>query len=140
MQLTGRCLCGAVTYECNTEPKSVTYCHCDTCRRMTGSAFNVGVGVPAEELRVVGEVRGYTATDRPDKPAIREFCPNCGSPLFTRYPKMVFIKAGTLDDSANLIPTRQIWTDLAVPWHRISAGLPSYQQNAPPTPTSDDAR
>ena len=40
MLLTGKCLCGAVKYECEAEPESMQYCHCDTCRRVTGSAFN----------------------------------------------------------------------------------------------------
>lgn len=141
MKLAGRCNCGAVTYECDAEPRSVTYCHCDTCRRVTGSAFNVGVGVPATSLMVSGEVRGWRDPTEPQKQAIREFCPTCGSPLFTRYPKMVFIKAGTLDDSTGLTPTRQIWTEMSVPWHRIPDGLLTYPQSAPPPPpTSADAR
>lgn len=37
----------------------------------------------------------------------REFCPVCGSPLFTRYPTKVYIRAGTLDNSVSLKPTRR---------------------------------
>ena len=139
MALTGRCLCGVVSYECDSEPQSVTYCHCDTCRRMTGSAFNIGVGVPAGELKVQGDVRGWQAPGKPAGSAVREFCPVCGTPLFTRYPRMAYIKAGTLNDSTELKPTRQMWTDLAVPWHRIPDGLPSYPEAAPPTPSSSVA-
>ena len=40
MKLTGRCLCGNVTYEFEGEPESMKNCHCNTCRRVTGSAFN----------------------------------------------------------------------------------------------------
>ena len=125
MRLAGRCNCRAVTYQCDAEPHSVTYCHCDTCRRMTGSAFNVGVGVPADSLRVSGDVKGWNDPEHPEKRATREFCPTCGSPMFTRYPKMIFIKAGTLDDSSRLKPTRQIFTGMAVPWHRIPHGIQS---------------
>ncbi|MDP7448695.1 MAG: GFA family protein [Candidatus Latescibacteria bacterium] len=140
LHLTGRCLCGAVTYDCGAEPASVTYCHCDTCRRMTGSAFNIGVGVPAAELHVTGQVRGYQTAGQPDESAIREFCPDCGSPLFTRYPTMVFIKAGSLDDPTVVSPTRQIWTEMAVPWSRIPDGLTSHPRNGPSPWKSGTAR
>lgn len=127
--LTGRCNCGAIRYEADAEGQSVTYCHCDTCRRVTGSAFNLGVGVPAQSLKVRGEVRGWRNPERPDRDAVREFCPTCGSPMFTRYPNMVFIKAGTLDDPTQVTPTRQIWTEMEVPWSRIPDDLDSYIQD-----------
>ena len=127
--LTGRCNCGAITYRSTSEPRYVTYCHCDICRRMTGSAYAVGVGVPADSLEVTGEVRGWRNPERPDRDAVREFCPTCGSPMFTRYPAMIFIKAGTLDDPEAIEPTRQIWTEMAVPWSVIPAGLECYRQD-----------
>ena len=126
MPITGRCLCGSVTYRTDASPQSMTYCHCDDCRRMTGSAFNVGVGIPSDELHVNGEVRGYSVED--DHGRVREFCPACGSPLFTRYPDMVFIKAGTIDDPEALEPTRQIWMEMAVPWSTISPGIKSHSR------------
>jgi len=70
-KLTGRCLCGTITYECEAELESMTYCHCDTCRRVTGSAFNIGVGVSRDSLKVSGEVQSHTHTNG----SIREFCP-----------------------------------------------------------------
>ena len=59
MAIAGRCLCGAVTYETDAEPISVTYCHCDDCRRTTGSAYNVGVRVPTSPLRVNGQIKSF---------------------------------------------------------------------------------
>ena len=56
MKLTGRCLCGNVTYEFEGEPESMKNCHCNTCRRVTGSAFNIGVGVPKDLLVKTGEL------------------------------------------------------------------------------------
>ncbi len=138
--LKGRCNCGAVTYHTSADPQSVTYCHCDTCRRMTGSAFAVGVRIPAETLVVTGSVQGWRNPDRPDRDAVREFCPICGSPMFTRYPDRVFIKAGTLDDPTQVTPTRQIWTEMAVHWSRIPENLECHVRDghagkSPATPT-----
>ena len=123
MALSGRCLCGAVSFESDSEPISVTYCHCDDCRRVTGSAFAVGVGVSASSFSVNGETKGYESTNDKGRTKMRVFCPKCGSQLFTRYPDKVFIKAGTLDDSEDLQPTREIWTEMTVPWAHIPDGL-----------------
>jgi hypothetical protein len=40
LRLSGGCLCGAVRYRVKAAPR-VHYCHCDMCRRATGSAFAV---------------------------------------------------------------------------------------------------
>lgn len=128
MLLTGQCLCGGVKYRCDTEPLSMKYCHCDTCRRVTGSAFNIGVGVPSGDLTVSGKIQSYTHNG-----ATREFCPVCGSPLFTRSKQVVWIRAGSLDNSEGLRPTAEMWTELAVPWSRIPDGIPSYPQASPST-------
>lgn len=100
----------------------MNYCHCDDCRRMTGSAYNVGVKVPASSLKVTGRTKSYVAPD--DGERRREFCPECGSPLFTRYVDYVFIKAGTINGCEHLMPTHQSWTETKVPWADIPHGLP----------------
>lgn len=128
MRLTGRCLCGAVSYSSDAEPEAMVYCHCDDCRRTTGSAFNVGVCVAADSVHVIGEVKAYTVQAEGGNQTRREFCPNCGSPLFTRYPDKIYIKAGTLDHSDGLRPTRQIWTEMAVSWSQIPDGIESYSK------------
>ncbi len=91
----------------------------------------LGLGFEAAGFETTGQVRGYQTAGQPDESAIREFCPDCGSPLFTRYPTMVFIKAGSLDDPTVVSPTRQIWTEMAVPWSRIPDGLTSHPRNGP---------
>ncbi len=79
MPQTGRRLCGAVSFKSDSEPLSVTYCHCDDCRRVTGSAFNVGVRVPTSTFQLSGNTKGYESTNDEGITKIREFCPECGS-------------------------------------------------------------
>lgn len=129
MQLTGGCLCGNVRYECEAEPESMKYCHCDTCRRVTGSAFNIGVGVPKDALKVTGDAKSYTHTNG----VARQFCPICGTPLWTLGHRSVWIRAGTLDSSEGLSPTAEMWTELSVPWSNIPDDIPSHAQVGPST-------
>ena len=132
--LTGGCLCGTLRYECQYKPKAVTYCHCDDCRKANGCAFNICVEVDADILKIVsGRVKGYTKTADSGNKITREFCPECGSPLFTRSNahSRVGIKAGSLDEPELIKPTRQIWTEKAVTWSRIDETLPSFPQAGP---------
>lgn len=139
--VTGGCLCGFVRYEYRGELGLANYCHCNDCRKTTGSAFNIGVKVHAPNLRVIsGYVRSYTKTTGSGNQIAREFCPECGSPLFTRAfakPEFVWIKAGSLDDPTLVKPTYQIWRDRAVLWAYIDAELPSFPGNRTVVETKD---
>jgi hypothetical protein len=135
--LKGGCLCGAVRYEWRGASGSVsaTYCHCPDCRKATGGPYTVGVRVDAAGLTILsGQARGYTKIADSGRWITREFCPECGSPLFTRgekYPDVVSIKAGSLDTPELIEPTHQTWTAMAVPWAYLDKGLPSFPQNGP---------
>lgn len=129
----GGCLCGHVRYELTQPPEGATYCHCDDCRRTTGSVFNVGVRVRRASLAILsGTPKAYTKTADSGNLITREFCPECGSSLFTRspaHPDYVFVKAGTLDDPSVVKPVDQIWTSKKVPWAEIDPDLPAFARN-----------
>ena len=46
LRVTGRCLCGQVTYAALGEPLAAFLCHCRQCQRYTGSAFEAGMIFP----------------------------------------------------------------------------------------------
>ena len=133
--LSGGCLCGSVRYEYDGEPEGASYCHCDDCRKATGGPYTVGVLVRATNLRIVsGRAQGYTTTGDSGNLITREFCPDCGSPLFTRaraHPGLVWIKAGSLDEPELVKPTHQTWTQCAVPWAYLSKDLPGFPKGGP---------
>jgi hypothetical protein len=119
--ITGRCLCGAVTYSADTEPVLQGVCHCADCQRQTGNPFSVIVGVPRAAFEVGGETLAMFATTGDDHggETQRNFCSACGSPIFSfspLFPEMIFIKAGSLDDSSWLEPAAEVWTSSAQPW------------------------
>ncbi len=133
--LCGGCLCGAVRYECAGDPGNASYCHCDDCKRATGGPYTVGVLARAADLRILcGQVKGYTTIADSGRKITREFCPNCGSPLFTRaekFPDSVFLKAGSLDEPQRVRPNCQIWVKRAVPWAYIDETLPCFPEGCP---------
>ena len=132
----GGCLCGAVRYEATGDSEDASYCHCDDCKRATGGPYTVGVLVKLAQLRIIsGQVKGYTTIADSGRKITREFCPNCGSPLFTmaeKCPDLVFLKAGSLDEPELIKPSCQTWTKCAVPWAYIDETLPSYTEDSQP--------
>lgn len=130
--ISGRCLCGRVAYQYCGEVGPASYCHCEDCRRCTGSAFNIGLRFASARFRIIsGDPKGFTKLADSGNELTRHFCPDCGSPIFTsspRHPGWVYVKAGSLDDPAIVKPERQSWTASAVPWSRIDPGLPSFSK------------
>ena len=119
MALTGGCLCGKVRYTLNAEPVMCVTCHCKNCQRQAGSALSIIIGVPEGAVDIEGEVKTYN--DKGDSGATvrRQFCDTCGSPVFTRVEKpegIMFIKAGTLDDTSSLKPSLHCYTKSKQDW------------------------
>jgi hypothetical protein len=119
--LTGRCLCGAVTYSADAEPVVQAVCHCTDCQRQTGNPFSVIVAVPRAAFDVEGSTLASFVTTGEDHggDTERNFCSACGSPVFSIAavaPGLTFIKAGSLDDASWLEPAVEAWTRSAQPW------------------------
>jgi hypothetical protein len=119
--ITGRCLCGSVTYSADADPVVQAVCHCTDCQRQTGNPFSVIVGVPRSAFNVEGSTLASFPTIGEDHggETHRNFCAACGSPVFSVAavaPELVFIKAGSLDDASWLEPAVEAWTSSAQPW------------------------
>lgn len=127
--LTGRCLCGAVSYSADAEPVVQAVCHCADCQRQTGGPYSVIIGVPRAALHVEGEtLSSYTTTGEDHGGETeRSFCSACGAPVFSYaavMPEVAFLKAGSLDDASWVRPSVEAWTRSAQPW------VPAFEQTA----------
>jgi len=76
---SGKCLCGAVTFMARNVPDTFRVCHCDMCRRWTGSV-SLEVSVPSDDVNWQGEIAKRQTSDW----AERAWCPACGTGLFYR--------------------------------------------------------
>ena len=128
---TGGCLCGAVRYAFTGEPLMQAVCHCKNCQRQAGSGWSMLIMLPEPAVRITGEVTTYTDHGESGGEVLRQFCPTCGSPLFSRVPAqpgVIFIKAGTLDDTSGFTPQMQFWTDSKQDWIELP-GVPAMPRN-----------
>jgi hypothetical protein len=105
-------------------------CHCRDCQRAGGSAFAAILIVPADGLRLSGELRYHAVTSERNTRIERGFCPTCGSPIAGRLgarSDVVILQAGSLDDPSMFSPQMNIWTQSAPPWHHLDPKLPSFE-------------
>jgi hypothetical protein len=51
-QITGGCLCGQLRYAANTEPVFSAVCHCKTCQKQSGTAFNIVIALPQPAMSI----------------------------------------------------------------------------------------
>lgn len=132
MSITGGCLCGSVKFECDGLG-SAGYCHCEDCRRCTGSAFNISVRCPTSAFRIVsGELGSFTKTGSSGFELTRSFCKSCGSQILTSSPldpSVIFIKAGVLDDPSFVRPTLEAWVKSKAQWATIPAEIESFEKS-----------
>jgi len=128
--LTGHCLCGKVRYQIAKQPVAMMYCHCEECRRATGSSLNTSIFVQRDQFKLVsGESLVSYHETSPDN--LRHFCSGCGSPLFKFFPEppgMMTVRAGTLDSDPGVRPAGHIWVSEKAPWFEIADGLPQYEK------------
>jgi hypothetical protein len=86
--ITASCLCGGIQLTYSGELGPANYCHCADCRKITGSAFNIGVRVHRKDLIVntASELRSFQSVNAAGRKIERYFCAACGSPVFTLHP------------------------------------------------------
>ena len=112
--IKGGCLCGQIRYELNDEPLFTSICHCKNCQKQCGTAFSIILGIERNKLNIMGKLKTFNDVGDSGNEVLRKFCGNCGSPIIsevTLAPNLYFIKAGTLDNSKELTPTKEIYTD-----------------------------
>ncbi|MBN8848644.1 MULTISPECIES: GFA family protein [unclassified Sphingomonas] len=135
LPLTGGCNCDRIRYALDAEPIIVAACHCVNCRKQSGAAYSVNLVMPARAVTIIGELARYEDRGNESGQAVlREFCGTCGSPIRSQpmaTPKIVAIKAGTLDDPGPYPPAIHIWTCSALGWVDIPAGMPQFQKSPP---------
>jgi hypothetical protein len=121
--IEGGCLCGGVRYSASSEPALVGVCHCDDCRKFSGSAFSFLVAIEKSSLEVRGTLKTYSNIADTGRPIFRSFCPDCGSSVVEEsasHPGYIIVNAGTLDFPACVSPSIELYCHNALPWIQIS--------------------
>lgn len=79
--LAGRCLCGGIVFEVEDPPSALSVCHCTSCKKLSGGAGTVNVGVPPSAIRIL-EGEDLLQSYEPPGGSAKTFCRVCGANLF----------------------------------------------------------
>ena len=131
MAIQGSCLCGGFRFEIDQAAGPFELCHCNRCRKVSGSASLAALGVRAEHYRVLAGselVRTYEAPLLNRPPTYHaHFCSVCGSPLPPPEPDGWFeVPAGLLDGDPGLRPDKHIFLELAAAWDVPADTIPRF--------------
>ncbi len=132
--ITGRCLCGDISYEISAPAIATGFCHCKICQRAHGAPVSAWAAFPTEAVRFTkGKPKYYKSS----LIAERGFCANCGSSLTTRYyfperSEYVGIKTATLDNPEDFAPTCHLGIESQLPWLDIHDDLPRTRSDESP--------
>ena len=129
--LEGGCACGAVRYRLTSAPMFVHCCHCRDCQRQTGSAFVINALIETDRITLLAgdPVRFAMPTDS-GRPHHIHRCHGCGTALWSDYggrPALRFVRVGTLDDPAALLPDVHIFTRSKLPWIELPEAVPAFE-------------
>lgn len=134
MTIKGSCLCGKISFQINKAAGPFEICHCNRCRKLTGSTGLAAVGVNSEDYQFLTGaeyINQFTAPILDGPPAYQvNFCSNCGSPVPTPEPEgdWLEITAGLFDDDIGMVPDKHIYVEFTPDWDRITDGLPEFDK------------
>jgi hypothetical protein len=126
---SGHCLCGNIQFQIEGEPVWSGYCHCESCRRITGSVVTSWIGIKDTDLvftrgrPVKFEVAGID----------RGFCSTCGSTLTyeaNRFPNYIQVHIGALDNPNSIKPLAHVHFAEKIEWFDVEDQLPRFEGSA----------
>jgi hypothetical protein len=124
---TGGCSCGKVRFRAEGNPIRVGVCHCQICRKDTGSSFNFFAVWSAKNVTTAGDTKSWMhSTDH------RHFCATCGSSLYSVVDgaNEIEIRVGAFDDApSGLVPSYELWLNRREIWLRPIDGAEQYVGN-----------
>ena len=121
MALRGSCLCGGVRFEVDAPLEVARYCHCTSCKKISGSIGTANARVASEAITVVAGQELLT-TYQPPEGSAKTFCSVCGSNLFGGgWPEaeQVSLRLSAVDDAVDVRPQAHNYVRSAAPWETL---------------------
>ncbi|MEM7439577.1 MAG: GFA family protein [Pseudomonadota bacterium] len=111
---TGKCLCGAVSFEADIANFKAQACHCKQCQQWTGGGPLFVVRVQNVDLEGAASITSYRASAHGE----RSVCDNCGSTLFWNMqgeqPRSMAL--GLFEDQSGITIGQEIFVDQRPDW------------------------
>lgn len=132
MTIRGSCLCGAVRFEVKEVTGPFEICHCNRCRKVSGSQGMAAIYCKTADYRMTEGAEYLQTFEAPilhQAPAYSlTFCRQCGSVLPPAKPcgDIMELPAGLLDDDPGIKPDKHIFVEHLPGWDDITDGRPTF--------------
>jgi hypothetical protein len=112
------------------DPLWVAYCHCQSCRRHTGSVAATFAGFAEQAVSFTG---GTPKVFESSPQVWRSFCGRCGSPISyraARFPGEVHFYVGVMDRPEQYVPQAHVHHGEHIPWFETKDDLVRFERTA----------
>ena len=127
----GSCQCGNIRYQVTGDPLVAIACHCNDCRKLSGSAFSTVLVVKAEDLTVEGTLKLWERATDTGRRSHAYFCPDCGNRIYHQdpdKPHIIRIRSGSLDQREIPEPLIHVFAERTQSWLRFAEGAIKYDR------------
>ena len=124
---SGACLCGQVRFEIEGDFERFYLCHCEYCRKDTGSAHAANLFSSSAVLRWTSGAEKVSQFDLPGTRHSKSFCSTCGSalPKVQRNGQLLVVPAGSLNTEVHIKPDAHIFVSSRANWDRALEQVPA---------------
>ena len=114
----GTCLCGKVAFEIIGIFERFFLCHCEYCRKDTGSAHAANLFSTSANLIWLSGEDNIKTFDFESSGHIKSFCLDCGSalPNIQMHGSLLVVPAGCLDTDISIVPQDHIYFSHKANW------------------------
>ena len=126
----GSCLCGVVRFEVEGDFEKFYLCHCEHCRKDTGSAHTANLFSSIATLRWVTGKDKMTLFTLPSTRHTKCFCSVCGSalPNVQMDGHLLVVPAGALDSDVPLRPDAHLFHSSRANWDKGLEEIPMLER------------
>ena len=132
--MQGSCWCGSVRFEVADPFLNLSFCHCTSCKRISGGVGTANGRARTESIEVT-QGRELLTTYQPDEGSAKTFCSRCGSNLFGGgWPESEesSVRLSAIDSGLDQTPQSHKYVRSLAPWETLpDDGLPRYEVSAP---------
>lgn len=124
----GSCLCGEIQYEVSEKLGDIVQCHCQKCRKATGTAFATNAPVLKTAFHLI-KGSDLLKSFRSSETTERFFCRQCGSPIYAikhAAPDTYRIRIGLIDDDIYEYVTKHVFVGSKANWDEILDDRPQF--------------
>ena len=119
--LRGSCQCGGVRFEVPETFEARTFCHCTTCKKLSGGVGTANGRVRSDDVTIVAGEE-LLRTYQPEEGSAKTFCSVCGSNLFGGgWPEREYcsVRLPAIDTPFEGRPTRHTFTRSVAAWETL---------------------